>query len=144
MGNNTYYLTYGRGEAGDHTIYGIGDTKEEAFEDSKNYGWTEELQEHDELYLFWVEITEALYNKLKTDGGNDLDDYVALNDGLLYDVQKLVLTGNYEEDMETIKGLADGTLWRDEDDITWEKGELLQGYLCAFDTTVFAGEYTQV
>lgn len=57
---------------------------------------------------------------------------------------KIILTCNYEEDMETIKGLADGTSWRDEDDITWKKGELLQGYLCAFDTTVFAGEYIQV
>lgn len=73
MEEKTYYVAYGEGEAGMYTIYGIGNTKQAALEDSVQYGYD---IKKDEPHLFVDELSEKAYNYILNNGGNDMEDDV--------------------------------------------------------------------
>ena len=70
MSGKTYYVAYGEGDAGMHTMYGIGATPEEALLDSVQYGY---CMDADFPHLFVGELSEKAYGYIVSCGANDTD-----------------------------------------------------------------------
>ena len=87
MNDKTFgYVAWSNDDVADQHIYGIGQTIDEAREDARKHGWTDDI---DELCI--DALTEDAYWDLYDNGGDDLEDgyrmvaSVGLNQNL-YDV----------------------------------------------------------
>ena len=67
----SYYVAYGKGDAGVYTIYGLGRTRYEAKQDSVQYGYD---IEEDKPHMFIDGISEKAYNYIISVGSNDMKD----------------------------------------------------------------------
>lgn len=76
-----HWIAYGEGDAGMYTLYGMGDTPDEAKRDSVQYGYDPDKQKP---WLFVERISDKAYNYIKEVGCNDFNDPVFRHeDGIL-------------------------------------------------------------
>lgn len=66
-----HWIAYGEGDAGMYTLYGMGDTPDEAKRDSVQYGYDPDRQKP---WLFVERISDKAYNYIKEVGCNDFND----------------------------------------------------------------------
>lgn len=76
-----HWVAYGKGDAGMYTLYGMGDTPDEAKRDSVQYGYDADKQAP---WLFVGRVSESAYRYIKEVGCNDFEDEVFRHeDGIL-------------------------------------------------------------